>query len=115
MKKKKNPWPLWMGIYGFRFVYHGDWADPEIIWHGHTMNINDIQDPMWEQYAEHCRSLGVKTTEDGFVLYCRKNVESMREYARLTIENGSARRVRGIRWNSFLFSKNAPYLAAVPI
>ena len=45
-RKTKDIWPLWMGIRGFRFVYRGDWNDPEVVWHGHVMNAHALGDEM---------------------------------------------------------------------
>lgn len=103
-----------MGIYGFRFVYHGDWADPEIVWHGHAMNKCEVEDPMWEIYHEDCKENGNEPNEDGFVRFCKDNVETMREYAQMAIDCGKAYRVKRIRWSQLLFSSNAPELIAVP-
>ena len=114
MKTNTSPWPLWMGIRGFRFVDHGCWSDPEIIWHGHNINIHDIEDPMWELYAERCRETGVKATEDGFVSFCRKEVNTIREYAQEAIESGQTRKVRGVRYELHVFSSRTPKVAAVP-
>lgn len=116
MRKTKDIWPLWMGIRGFRFVYHGDWADSEIVWHGHVFNKNDLEDPMWEVYDEQCREEGVKCTDDGFVQFCKDEVERLREYAQDLIDFGQAKRwTGGLRYHLDCFSRNAPILRAYPV
>ena len=114
MKKRTSPWPSWMGIRGFRFVYHGSWADPEIVWHGHAMNIGYVEDPMWGLYSENCRETSSKESEDGFEAFCKKNVDRMREYAQWAIDEGLARRIHRLRFEHHLFSDDAPSIVAVP-
>lgn len=36
------------GIYPLRFVYHGEWADPEIVYKGHTFNYWNVENFLWE-------------------------------------------------------------------
>lgn len=103
-----------MGIYGFRFIYHGDWADPEIVWHGYAMSTWYVEEPMWECYCEMCNEQGLEQTDEGFVAYCKKNVEQLRDYAQAAIENGNAYRVKRLRWESHLFSSDAPRIVPVP-
>lgn len=113
-KKTTSPWPLWMGIRGFRFVYHGDWADPELVWHKHLMNVHSVEDPMWELYAEQCREDETETTEEDFARFCSKNAELAREFAQETINCGCAERVRGLRMELSLFSQDSPYVRVCP-
>lgn len=95
MKKNKNyPWPYWMGIRGFYFVWHGEWSDAEIVWHGYAMNIHAVEDPMWADYCEHCNENGLEQTEDGFVDFCKKETWRMRDYAHNAIDCGYATRIR---------------------
>ena len=112
--KAKERWPRWMGIRGFYFVYHGSWSDPEIVWHNHAMNIHDVEDPRWDVYAETCRDEGTTPTNDGFVQFCKDEVERMREYAQMVIDCGNARRIRRVTFESHLFSDDAPCIVAVP-
>jgi hypothetical protein len=114
MKKNKSPWPLWMDIYGFRFVYHGDWADPEIVWHGYAMSTWYVEEPMWECYCEECNEQGIEQTDEGFSAYCKKNVEQLRDYAQAAIDNGNAYRVKRMRWETRVFSSGKPGLYPVP-
>ena len=103
-----------MGIYGFRFVYHGDWADPEIVWHGYAMNICEIEDPMWALFCEVCDETGIEQSDENFMAFCKKEVWRMREYAQMAIDCGHAYRVKRLRWTSLLFSRDSPALVAVP-
>lgn len=94
MTKSKSPWPLWMGIRGFRLVWHGEWSDPEVIWHNYAMNINYIEQPMWKNFEEACKEDGIEENEDNFEIFCKENVHRMREYAQMTIKEGLAERIR---------------------
>ena len=114
MAKSKSPWPLWMGIRGFRFVWHGEWSDPEIVWHNYAMNINDIEMPMWDNFVEACQEEGIEENEDNFEIFCKENVHRMREYAQMTIDNGSAYRVKRVRFSNLFCSPNAAELITLP-
>ena len=103
-----------MGIRGFHFVYHGDWTDPELVWHGHAMNIHSVEDPLWELYAERCRETATKTSEEGFVRFCKDNAELAREFAQDVISCGCAERVRGLRTETSLFSHDSPCVRVCP-
>lgn len=115
MRKTKDIWPLWMGIRGFYFVYHGDWSDPEVVWHGHVMNAHALEDAMWELYEERCKEEGVSATDDGFVQFCKDEVECLREYAQDLIDCGQATKwTGGLRYSLDVFSRNAPVMRAYP-
>lgn len=115
MRKTNDIWPLWMGIRGFRFVYRGDWSDPEVVWHGYVMNAHALQDEMWALYEDRCKEAGVQPDDDKFVQFCKDNVEGLREYAQMFIDSGEARRFTGaIRYRTDWFSKGAPVLRAIP-
>lgn len=114
-RKTKNIWPLWMGIRGFRFVYRGDWNDPEVVWHGHVMNAHALGGEMWVLYEDRCRENHVIPSDEGFQQFCRDEAECLREYAQDMIDSGLSRRFDGsLRYSLDLFSKGAPALCAIP-
>lgn len=115
MKKNKLPWPLWMGIYGFRFVSHGEWSDPEIIWHGYAMNMHEVEDPMWADFCDAADENGWEQSDENFERFCKKEVWRMREYAQLAIDCGNAKRVKEVSWGLRLFSPPGPQLVALPV
>jgi hypothetical protein len=47
MKKaqKKEQW--WFDIPGAKYIYHGDWSDPEVVYKGFSLNYWDIQDGLY--------------------------------------------------------------------
>ncbi len=109
-RKTKDIWPLWMGIRGFRFVYRGDWNDPEVV-----MNAHALGDEMWALYEDRCRKNHVIPSDEGVQQFCRDEAERLREYAQDMIDSGQARRFVGsLRYSLDLFSKGAPALRAIP-
>lgn len=60
------------GIYGIRFIWHGAWSDPEIIWHGKSFNYYDLETPLYEIYSEEAPALD-------FEIWVKKNAALARE------------------------------------
>ena len=52
--------------------------------------------PMWENFSDACKEEGIEENEDNFEIFCKENVHRMREYAQMTIDNGSAYRVKRV-------------------
>lgn len=68
------------GIYGIRYISHGAWSDPELIWHGKSFNYYDVENPLWECYTEECMEANRESTEDEFAVWVKKNAYMAREY-----------------------------------
>lgn len=65
-KKKNNP-DLYRNIKGTRYIWHGEWSDPEVRYKRHSFNINDIEDLLWERYTEECKyELNITPTNTGY-------------------------------------------------
>lgn len=75
------------GIYGIKFIYHGEWCDPELIWHGKSFNYYDIEAPLWECYREECTENGITPTDDAFAAWVKNNAYMVREYLQNLNEN----------------------------
>ena len=43
--QKKEQW--WFDIPGAKYYYHGDWADPEVVYKGFSLNYWDIQEGLY--------------------------------------------------------------------
>ena len=41
--------PLYRGVEGSRFIYHGEWSDPEVYYKGYLFNAWDIEDDISEE------------------------------------------------------------------
>lgn len=40
------------GTTDIEFVYHNEWADPELIYDGKSFNYWDIEDALWSEFCE---------------------------------------------------------------
>lgn len=61
-----NSRETYRGVPGTIYVWHGEWADPTIIYKDQEINYWDIEDYMWDIYKEDCEENGEHPTEDGF-------------------------------------------------
>jgi hypothetical protein len=75
-KKMKN---YFYGIYGIRFISHGAWSDPELIWHNKSFNYYDVENSLWELFREDCRENGTEPNENIFPAWVKKNAHLARE------------------------------------
>jgi len=60
----------YLGIKGVKFIYHGDWADPEIMYKGYLFNYYDVEDPLWEDFQDRTNGQG---TADEFEQWLKDN------------------------------------------
>lgn len=44
--------PNWHGCPEIKFVWHGEWATPEIVYKGNVMYSSDIEDVLWDRFLE---------------------------------------------------------------
>lgn len=79
-------YPNWYGIEDIGFIWHGEWADPEIEYKGKRINSTIVEDTMWERFREDCEEDGEIPTEDKFVLYMMVNQEDVYELIELAME-----------------------------
>lgn len=42
----------WMGIKGARWIWHGEWADPEVVYRGYCLDYFDIEQGLLELYRQ---------------------------------------------------------------
>ena len=68
------------GIYGIKLIWHGEWADPELVWHGKSFNYYDIEMPLWNDYVADCEYFGNVPNDDDFSLWVKNNARLAREY-----------------------------------
>lgn len=43
---------------GVEFVYHNEWADPELIYKDHTFNVHDAEDMLWDEFQAQTNDQG---------------------------------------------------------
>jgi len=67
----------WYGIPGIKWLYHGDWADPEIEVDGLVYNVPDlgIEDSMWYELQEQ---LGRDPSDSEFQDFMLKNGDDIK-------------------------------------
>ena len=61
-----NSKETYRGVPGSTYIWHGEWADPEVLWKGSEINVNNVENSLWASYKEDCYEYGDKPTEDGF-------------------------------------------------
>lgn len=57
----------WRGVPGTRFIWHGEWADPEIEYKGHTINANEVEDFFYTTYKEEMEEYGYDMSFDDWM------------------------------------------------
>jgi hypothetical protein len=70
----------WRGSDVIDMDYHGDWADPDLVYDGYTFNYWDIEDALWDMFLEDTgysdRDSGNLEVEEEFNQYIRDNAPS---------------------------------------
>lgn len=57
----------WRGVVGTRFIWHGEWADPEVEYDGELLNANELDDYAWDVYKDTiCVEQGTECSEEEF-------------------------------------------------
>ena len=80
-------YPDWYGIEGIGFIWHGEWADPEIEYKGKRINSYIVEDTMWERFREECEELGINPNTFYFDTYMGEHAEDVYELIELAMEN----------------------------
>ncbi len=70
------------GIPDIIILWHGEWADPEIRWNGLTCDYYDLDDALWDCYAEECGDKSAPADVDRFPVWVKENAELVREFLR---------------------------------
>lgn len=77
---EEKDYPNWYGINGIKFIWHNEWADPEIEYKGKRCSCYIIEDTMWERYTEEGNS-----DVDKFAEYMRNNADEVYELCELAL------------------------------
>ena len=48
----------YLGIKGVKFIYHGEWSDPEIIYKDRAFNVRDVEDMLWDEFQAMTNNTG---------------------------------------------------------
>lgn len=70
-------YPNWYGIPDIGFIYHNDWADPELEYDGEILNSHIVEDSMWSIYTEDCEETEKKPSTDEFEIYMKKHADDV--------------------------------------
>ena len=54
------------GIPGTRFIWHGEWSDPEVEYQGKLYNGNSLEDTLWSIYRTECEADGKGPSEEEY-------------------------------------------------
>lgn len=70
------------GIPEIKFVWHGEWSDPELIYKNHSFNYYDLENPLWEDYRVECAACGVNADDvvHAFPEWVKENKYTAFEY-----------------------------------
>ena len=79
---------FYRGNKSIKFVYHGEWSDPDLIYDGYTFNYWEIENALWEDFLDRVEDGDIdvsfdreyaennsddKTVNDAFNLYVQEN------------------------------------------
>lgn len=78
LREENKSW--YYGIPGIRFIWHGEWADPEVEYEGKYVYEPYIVDPMWDNYNEDCEEDGIEPNEDDFVKYMQDHEYLVKDF-----------------------------------
>lgn len=79
------------GIYPIRFVWHGEWADPELIYKKHSFNYYEIEDMFyecWKASPEYrvANLTNQQTIDEEFSKWMKKNGKRVKGYLNFLID-----------------------------
>ena len=84
-----KPNKLYCGVPDVYFIYHGEWADPEIMYQGKYFNLPmDVEEPLWSYYKEYCEENGFDVIEEDFGEYVETHPDDVYEILNNLIESG---------------------------
>ena len=73
---------FWRGVEGVEFLWHGEWADPELRYGNVVANVVDVEECLSSSFEE---AMDIEDTWEGkheeeFSQYCRDNRDEVIEY-----------------------------------
>ena len=74
-KKQKKTW--WMGIEGIEMIWHGNQADPELVYQGIYKNYWEIENTIYQECKEDFGQIYAED-DDFFQHYCQKHAEDIK-------------------------------------
>ena len=84
-----KPNKLYCNIPDVYFIYHGTWADPEVMYEDKLFNLPvDVETPLWNYYEEYCEENGLEVIEENFAEWVENNPDDVYEILNNLIEAG---------------------------
>ena len=82
-----KPNRLYCNIPDVYFIWHGEWADPEVMYQDKLFNLPmDVEDLLWANYEWDCEENGFEVIEENFAEYVENNSEDVYEILNNLIE-----------------------------
>lgn len=73
----KNQKSWWMGIEGIEMIWHGNQADPELVYQGISKNYWEIENTVYQECKEDFGEANAKD-DDFFQTYCQKHADDIK-------------------------------------
>lgn len=86
-----NPKPnkLYCGVPDVYFIYHNEWADPEVMYKDKYFNLPvDVEELLWSYYEEYCEENGFDVIEEDFGKYVETHPDDVYDVLDNLIEAG---------------------------
>lgn len=69
------------GVPGIKFIWHGEWSDPEVEYKGIRFDYYDLEDPLWDEYKSEMEEEGKKADMSEFDDWVYDNKDLVYEFA----------------------------------
>lgn len=80
---------LYCNVPDVYFVWHGEWADPEVSYKDKLFNLPmDVETTLYSDYCEYCKENNVECSEENFVHYVENNPDELYDILENLIEAG---------------------------
>lgn len=66
IKEAKEQPKTWRDVPETKWIWNGEWADPEVAYDGETINANELEDFAWGIYVKDCQNEDKEPSEDEF-------------------------------------------------
>lgn len=77
-KHKRKKYCYYYGVYGVRFISHGNWNDAELQYRGYVFNEPSIAGALWDDFCDLYRDdNAILENEDAWLKYVKTNVKEM--------------------------------------
>lgn len=84
-----KPKKLYCNLSDVYFIWHGEWADPEVMYEDKLFNLPMyVETPLYDYYCEYCKENGIKESDNGFAEYVENHSYDVYEMLNNLIEAG---------------------------